>query len=158
MIDTVVIATDGSASVRRAVGTGLDLADRFDAAVHAVYVVDEGQIDALPERLREEIRDALDEQGREALGAVSDRAPDGVTTTVREGRPAAEICDYAGSVGADVVVSGTRGRHGEHSFLLGSVAEDLVRNCSVPILTVRQVDADAEPGAEPVGETDATGA
>lgn len=40
MIDTVVIATDGSESVERAVTVALDLARRFDAEVHALYVVD----------------------------------------------------------------------------------------------------------------------
>jgi len=40
MFDTIVIATDGSDSVRRAVDVAVDVAARFDAEVHAVYVVD----------------------------------------------------------------------------------------------------------------------
>lgn len=40
-----------------------------------------------------------------------------------------------------VVATGTRGRDGEHSFLLGSVAERVVRTCPVPVLTVRQLEA-----------------
>ena len=40
---------------------------------------------------------------------------------------------------------GTRGRHGEHSFLLGSVAESVVRRCPTPVLTVRQLDEDEQP-------------
>lgn len=161
MITTVVIATDGSASVRRAVGTAVDLADRFDAAIHALYVVDEGHVESLPGHLHGEIRKALNEQGGEALAAVWERAHEArndpereVTTEVREGRPAPKICDYATEVGADIVASGTRGRHGEHSFLLGSVAENLVRNCGIPVLTVRQLDPDARgPRAGPdVGE------
>lgn len=160
MITKVVIATDGSASVRRAVGTAVNLADRFDAAIHALYVVDEGHVESLPGHLHGEIREVLDKQGREALTAVRERADEArndpereVTTVVREGRPAAEICDYGREVGADIVASGTRGRHGEHSFLLGSVAENLVRNCEIPVLTVRQLDPDAEgPGAGPDAE------
>jgi nucleotide-binding universal stress UspA family protein len=63
-----------------------------------------------------------------------------VETAVREGDPAIEICRYARDVDADVIGTGTRGRHGEHSFLLGSVAEAVVRRSSIPVLTVRWLD------------------
>ncbi|WP_299330827.1 universal stress protein [Haloplanus sp.] len=141
MFDTIVVATDGSKSVRRAVGVTLDFADRFDATVHALYVVDEGEIGSSPERVRDEMRDALDADARDALDDVTAAADRPVTTTVREGRPATTIHEYAAEVDADVVAMGTRGRHGENRFLIGSVAERVVRTCPVPVLTVRQLDA-----------------
>ena len=140
MIDTVVIATDGSESVARAVDVALDLARRFDAAVHALYIVDTSEVDASPETLREDLHDALEEAGDDALEAIAGRTDAEVVTAVREGRPAAEIERYAEEVDADVVATGTRGRHGEHRFLIGSVAERIVRTCPVPVLTVRQLD------------------
>ena len=143
MIDTVVIATDGSESVRRAVETALDLAERFDATVHALYVVDTTEVDASPEELREDLAAALERSGEDALADVTGQADREVVTAVREGDPAAEIADYAREHDADVVATGTRGRHGEHRFLLGSVAERIVRMCPVPVLTVRQLDAEA---------------
>ena len=141
MFDTVVIATDGSESGRRAVDAALDLAATFDAAVHALYVVDESQVDPLPEDIHDEVRAALDEQATASLSAVEDATDREVTLTVREGRPAAEVTAYAREVDADVVATGTRGRDGEHSFLLGSVAESVVRSCPVPVLTVRQLES-----------------
>lgn len=145
MFDTVVVATDGSESVSRAADCALDLAARFDAAVHALYVLDETQVESLPEDVHDEVRDALDEQSTEALEAVATtnrERPDPVDleTVVRVGRPTERIIGYAGEMDADVVAVGTRGRHGEHSFLLGSVAERVVRTCPVPVLTVRQLD------------------
>jgi len=142
MFDTIVIATDGSESVERAVRVALDLADRFDSEVHALYVVDAGEIESSPERLRDEMRDALNERADEALGEVREATEDRVTTAVREGRPATEIGDYAREHDADVVAMGTRGRHGENRFLIGSVAERVVRTCPVPVLTVRQLDGE----------------
>ena len=139
MIDTVVVATDGSASVQRAVDVALDLATRFDAEVHALYVIDESEVDGSPEELRDELRDALEEKGQDALDAVRERTDRELVTDVREGRPAVEISNYAREVEADVVATGTRGRHGEHRFLLGSVAERVVRSCPVPVLSVRQL-------------------
>jgi nucleotide-binding universal stress UspA family protein len=50
------------------------------------------------------------------------------------------VIDYADTEDADVVAMGTRGRHGENRFLIGSVAERVVRTCPVPVLTVRQLD------------------
>ena len=147
MFETVVIATDGSASGERAVETAADLAERFGAEVHALYVVDESKVDALPEDLHDEVSEALSEQGQAAIEAVEAAVDGPVTAAVREGRPAQEIQRYAREVDADVVATGTRGRGGEHSFLLGSVAEAVVRTCPVPVLTVRQLDRGASPDA-----------
>ncbi|ELY80455.1 universal stress protein [Natrinema gari] len=139
MFDTVVVATDGSDSVKRAVDIALDLADRFDAEVHALSVIDASEVDASPQQLRDELRTALETTADAALTTVEERADRDVMTAVREGRPAVEICDYAREVDADVVATGTRGRHGENRLLLGSVAERIVRTSPVPVLTVRQL-------------------
>lgn len=141
MFETVVIATDGSESGRRAVDTALDLAEKFDAEVHALYVVDRSRVEGLPDELHDEVERALETEADESLAAVGGRAHREITTAVRHGRPAAEITAYAREVDADVVATGTRGRDGEHSFLLGSVAEHVVRTCPVPVLTVRQLES-----------------
>ncbi len=149
MFDTVVVATDGSKSVTRAVDVGLDLAGRFDADVHALSVIDAGEVDASPEQLRDELETALETHAEAALATVRERAGNGLTTEIREGHPAPEICAYAREIDADLIVTGTRGRHGENRFLLGSVAEKVVRSSPVPVLTVRQLEtATDEPAAE----------
>ena len=148
MFETILIATDGSDSVSRAVRVALDLADQFDAAVHVLTVVDADEIDSSPESVREQLRAALTEQADDALAAVDAVTDRPVTTTVREGRPAAEISSYAAEIDADAVATGTRGRHGENRLLLGSVAERVVRSCPVPVLTVRQLDGSADDGLE----------
>ena len=151
MFDTIVIATDGSESVQRAVDVALDVADRFDAEVHALFVVDEREVESSPESVREEIRAALEDDGEDAVASVAARAESAVTTAVREGRPPATISDYAREVDADVVATGTRGRHGENRYLIGGVAERVVRRCPVPVLTVRQLEGEGETdaGSEP---------
>jgi nucleotide-binding universal stress UspA family protein len=150
MFETVVVATDGSESVRRAIDVALDLAERFDAEIHCLYVVDEGDVASSPERLRGEMRDALEERGREAIAEVRESTNSEVITAIREGHPASVIDEYARDVDADMVAMGTRGRHGENRFLLGSVAERVVRTCPIPVLTVRQLAADE-------GETELSG-
>ncbi|MES3160485.1 MAG: universal stress protein [Halorubrum sp.] len=144
MFDTILVATDGSESVSRAVGLAIDLAARFDASVHALYVVEAEEVESSPVAVREDLRDALGERGQRALERISDAAGAreetlDVVTDVREGDPADEISVHAESIDADLVVTGTRGRHGENRFLIGSVAEHVVRNCPVPVLTVRRL-------------------
>jgi len=142
MFETIVVATDGSESVRRAIDVALDLAERFDAEVHSLYVVDEGDVASSPERLRDEMQDALVERGEEAINEVRESTDRDVVTAIKEGHPPSVIDEYARNVDADVVAMGTRGRHGENRFLIGSVAERVVRTCPIPVLTVRQLAAD----------------
>lgn len=140
MIESVVVATDGSASVERAVLVATDLAERFDATVHALYVVEEGEVENTPDEFRAAVRESHEERGEAALKTLAEGTDATVTTAIVHGHPASEIVSYAHEVSADIVAIGTRGRHGEHRLLLGSVAEDVVRRCSEPVLTVRQLD------------------
>lgn len=56
---------------------------------------------------------------------------------VRAGRPAAEIVHFAEQQRADLIVMGTHGRGFVAHVLMGSVAEQVVRTASCPVLTVR---------------------
>ena len=135
MFDLLVVATDGSESGDRAVRTALDVARRFDASVHAVSVVDTDRAGAAPA----EEGEAGSERAAAAARTVAEQAPGGVdvTTEVIEGRPAEAIVAYAETVEADGVALGTRGRGGAGGFVLGSVAETVVRTCERPVLTCR---------------------
>ena len=85
--------------------------------------------------------DKLTAHAKDALTTVDAETDQPVVTTVREGEPAEVINAYAEEIDADLITTGTRGRHGEDRFLLGSVAERVVRICPVPVLTVRQLAA-----------------
>lgn len=47
------------------------------------------------------------------------------------------IIDYAQTHDVDLIVMGTHGRQGIDHLMMGSVAEDVVRNAACPVLTVR---------------------
>ena len=53
------------------------------------------------------------------------------------GYAAEEILTRANDEGADLIVMGTHGRKGIDRILFGSVAEKVVKNASMPVLTVR---------------------
>ncbi len=54
-----------------------------------------------------------------------------------KGSPAAEIVRLAEEIGAEMIVMGTHGRTGLGHFLMGSVAEAVVRRAKCPVLTVK---------------------
>ncbi len=164
MYDRILVPTDGSAGVERAVEHAAGLAAAHGADLHAVYVVNTASFASLPvETSWEGVDGMLREEGREALARVEDLAADhgvDVAGVVREGRPAREIVRYAEDGGCDLVVMATHGRGGIDRLLLGSVTEHVVRASSVPVLTVRIGDEpdsrgdDAVEDADAVGETD----
>ncbi len=65
----------------------------------------------------------------------------------RIGHAAKEIIKLADEVGADLIVVGTHGRKGVSRFLMGSIAEKVVRNGTCPVFVVR-------PSVHPVEEID----
>ncbi|MDS0475616.1 universal stress protein [Natrinema sp. 1APR25-10V2] len=144
MYDRILVPTDGSPEVERALEYAFDLARSHDATVRALYVVNVTGYSGLPmETALEGISDALHEEGRAAVERAAALAPDGVTveTDVLEGSPSHAIVEAADPGECDLIVMGTHGRGGIDRLLLGSVAERVVRRASVPVLTV-QVDSD----------------
>ncbi len=60
------------------------------------------------------------------------------------GYAAEEIIALADEENADLIVMGTHGRTGIDRMLFGSVAEKVVKNASVPVLTVRPQEEDED--------------
>ncbi|MER3439416.1 MAG: hypothetical protein C4346_18505, partial [Chloroflexota bacterium] len=62
-----------------------------------------------------------------------------VTTEVRPGRPAEAIVQAATELGVDLIAMTTHGRSGWHRFLMGSVAECVLRISPVPLFLIRPI-------------------
>ncbi|NHX35219.1 MULTISPECIES: universal stress protein [Halolamina] len=141
MYDQILHPTDGSegaAAVADHVGV---LAERFDATVHVLAVADtRNRFESPSSGLAPEVWEEREKDRAEA--AVDDTVetlPDSTDTerVVESGVPHEAILTYAEEAGMDVIVMGTHGRTGLDHYLIGSVAERVVRRSSVPVLTVR---------------------
>lgn len=71
-----------------------------------------------------------------------------VQTLAVTGNVAERILAVASEVRADALVVGTHGRMGLSHFLLGSIAEKVVRGASVPVVCVRTHAPEAKPTRE----------
>jgi len=142
MYDAVLLPTDGSASSAVAADHAIDLAERHDAALHALYVLETSHaIDQLEDFEETSIFDRIEDAGRQAVEAVEARAADAdlaaVETTVLQGVAHEEIVDYVAAEDIDVVVMATAGRTGTSRELIGSITETVVRASPVPVLAVK---------------------
>ena len=72
------------------------------------------------------------------LERARDRLAAGVSASVvlLDGSPAATLADHARAMGATLVVMTTHGRRGFERAWLGSVADEMIRTCPVPVLLV----------------------
>jgi nucleotide-binding universal stress UspA family protein len=67
------------------------------------------------------------------------------TTIIVDRQPARAILDYARHEGLELIALSTRGRGGLSRMVLGSVADEVLRNTGVPVLVYRIGDDDDQP-------------
>ncbi|WP_254861867.1 universal stress protein [Halovivax gelatinilyticus] len=134
MYDHVLVPTDGNETARRAAEHAIALASELDSTVHAISVVESaGAVQ------RDQMRADPEAEAEEAVGEVKRGATEAgveASTTVREGPAADEIRDHIAEHRFDLIVMGTDNRTGLDRVLDHSVAEDVLENSTVPVLTV----------------------
>jgi len=140
MYDDILLPTDGSDGIAQAATHAEAIAERFDATIHVLSVVDtrnrfESPTSGLStEAWKEAEGERADHAIETTVAALGESVP--VETEVIEGVPKTAILDYVDE-GMDMVVMGTHGRTGLDHYLIGSVAEKVVRRSPVPVVTVR---------------------
>lgn len=136
-----MIATDGSENSQRAISQGIEIAKLSGATVHALYVVDSTSFSSIPmDAGWEAMYEILRGEGEKAIFEVKERGEASgveVREVLLEGHPSNEIINFAEKNNADLIVVGTLGKTGLDRFLMGSVAEKIVRGSKVPVLVVR---------------------
>lgn len=147
MFENILIATDGSKHSEKAAEKGLEMAGLSKGKVTALYVADTGRY-AVPGDLSYNIADEVIRgmkssvlaEGESAIKSVEKMAKEaGVPFEgkVIEGHPADDILKFADSAKIDLIIMGGIGKTGLEKFLLGSVAEKVVRNSRIPVMVVR---------------------
>ena len=147
MYERILVPTDGSDAAELAVEEALDVAEKFDAAVSTLYVVDTDAAEvSLGTEQVDRIRagrfgemDELEARAREATEFVAEKGRERgieVEEQFRGGRPHAVIADFAEDHDIDLIVMGSHGRTGIQRMLLGSVTERVLRSTHRSVLVV----------------------
>ena len=146
MYDHVLLPTDGSPSSDVAADHVGELALDQGATVHVLSVADtRTRFESPSSGLAPDVWDeAESDRAREAAEAAADRLPEGVDYEIHvdSGVPRTAILEAIEALPVDLVVMGTHGRTGLDHYLIGSVAERVVRTSPVPVLTLRANDED----------------
>ena len=138
-VKKILWATDFSKNAAEALPYVTSLSEKYETEVHVVYVIEDltswyeeyGQtdIDELHEWEKKKAKERLDEICSKYLKSCPL-----YTKHVAIGDPAEEILKLIEEENVDMVVVATRGRKGH--FPLGSVAEKVVKNSPVPVVTI----------------------
>jgi nucleotide-binding universal stress UspA family protein len=139
----ILVPVDGSATSNKGLDEAAKLARDSGAKLLLLHVIDDTVAFSSPDGAGVNlVLDALRESGKSALAEAEEharRAKLKAETVLLEnatGRVAEAIVDQAKSWRADLIVMGTHGRRGVNRLLLGSSAELVVRNSSVPVLLI----------------------
>jgi len=139
--DVIVAPIDFSPATDRILDAALDLAGGDHSRIRTLHVLP--PLDTLapgvawgapfPDTREEGVRN----HGRTVL---RDKRLTDVRFDVRLGHPAHEIIEFAKAEKADLIVIASHGYSGIKRFLLGSVAEMILRHAPCPVLVLRRAE------------------
>ncbi len=155
-IKKILYPTDLSENALYAFGYAVSLANRYDAKITVLHVVEE--ISSFARSMVEEIMggkrwaETIKEKETEVASSLKTRLEEFCTDVLREepgcpfmvdktivvtGHPVDQIIHCAKEMDADVIVMGSRGKGGLTDVTLGGTSRRVLRRCSKPVLVVR---------------------
>lgn len=147
-ISSILVPLDGSEIAEEALALAADLAERVDATVTLVRVVEPiwastygafTEASILASQQIQDVEDQLQAEARAYLDAMAKALRERglrVGWEVRAGRPADEIMRAAETTSADLIVLSTHGRGGLKRFALGSVTNEVLHRGVTPVFAV----------------------
>lgn len=139
----IMVPTDFSTGSNEAIYFAAMLAEPFASEVNLFHAISLFEADPNNPDYRfpkiEEIYAALEETASERMDEI-DKSHKNIKfrkIMVRGISPTEEIVSFAQDKKMDLIVMGTHGRSGLSHFMLGSVAEKIIRHMPCPVVTIR---------------------
>ncbi|MDB4991196.1 MAG: hypothetical protein JWN04_6374 [Myxococcaceae bacterium] len=138
-LKNILLATDFSDASDVALATAFELARALDATVHLLHVLalQDGTVAASLSHEDRAAREKRSEIKLQALARSCEGAGRVGRVITRFGDPARLVLLTAEELPADMIVLGTHSRRGVEHWLLGSVAETVVRQAKCPVLVAK---------------------
>jgi nucleotide-binding universal stress UspA family protein len=144
MLEKILIATDGSRYSEKAADFAVEMATLSKGKITALYVIDIGKeyVGDITYNVADEViegmKNTLKKKGEAATRSVEEKAKGAgvpIESKIIEGDPATVILkESEGKM--DHIVIGSIGVSGFGKFLMGSVADKVVRNSKIPVTVV----------------------
>ncbi len=142
MFKRILVPVDGSATSSKALTKALQLARELGSNVRLLHAIDElvyvNTYNYSP-ALMEEVREGAAKVLTDALEVAKSAGVAADTQLVDQPaqRLGATVTKVATDWGADLIVLGTHGRRGFSRLVMGSGADQIIREAKVPVLTIR---------------------
>ena len=141
-VSSILFPIDFSECSEQVFPYALDMAKKLDARLHLLFVARDISYLTTVDVSRDILMNTVAEVARagearmqafceKSLGEFSD-----YETRVVMGSPSEEIVEYADKEGIDLIIMATHGRKGLDRTLMGSVADYVIKNASIPVLTI----------------------
>jgi nucleotide-binding universal stress UspA family protein len=128
----LLLATDGRPNSEKAMWTAMDLAKTLGSKLYVLLVVSPGGSEREKKALIKEGTKKL----KDIVGLAADKGLE-VTALLEGGAPYETIVLAAERLKAGAVVVGTSEKSGLDRVLIGSVSEQVVRNCPCTVIVVK---------------------
>ena len=141
-IKKILWPTDFSSSAEAALSHVQSLTEKYQAEIHVLYVIEDiahhegwyGEFD--PSHI-DKLMEWGQKTARKRLNQICEKYLEGCPLYIKHiavGDPAQEILKLIDAEDIDMVIMSTRGEKGHFQF--GSVAEKVVKNATVPVVTI----------------------
>lgn len=146
MYKKIMVAVDASDTAKQAMQEAISLAKQLQATLRIVHIADEQFVDysgigidyvAYNAAIKDSGVKILSEMEKIAKSNDVECDTQLIELKILDGRIEQKIIDAVKAWPADLLVLGTHGYRGITHFLLGSVAEGIVRISPVPVLLIR---------------------
>lgn len=142
----ILVPTDFSDYSDKALLQAVDVAKKFNARIDLLHVIDEGLQQCAADyclspdvmkQIDKESRKTSEEKLNEASTRISASPEIELEKAVRKGNPADEILKEQKEKKIDLIVMASHGRSGIMKYLIGSVADKVMRSAGCAVLLVR---------------------
>jgi nucleotide-binding universal stress UspA family protein len=143
----ILVALDGSKASQRALVRAVDEAERWNAKLQVIYVVETINFSSLPldntfegENTREILYRVMEKEGKEVLRKAKKSGTEkGLTviTHLKQGHAGIEIVSLAEQEKSDLIVVGSHGKSNIDRLLMGSVSTFVVTHSKISTIVVR---------------------
>jgi len=149
-IKNIIVPTDFSKLSFSAFEYAKNLAERMDATIHLIYVLEKTppflavrSLDVTEEEVMKTMEDQAKKQLAETADAFREDSNVKIIEVCRKGIDYEEIVNYSKEIKSDLIVIATHGRTGILHTLLGSVAEKVIRFAKCPVLVITPEEEEA---------------
>jgi len=144
MFKAILAPVDGTQGSSKALEVAAQVAGRFEAKIHLLFVVEPYILPYPTGFSYQELINNATQMGQDVVEAAAEellqKGVKHVEKHTLQGHPAPTILECVERFSIELIVIGTHGRRGLDRILLGSVAEEVVRRSHVPVLSVHLRD------------------